>query len=136
MKKFFLFAVFALIVVLVCSIYFLIFEKENYIIKVEILNTTDKKDIGYKFAEILKKKNYEVFSIEMIENEDLDNTCIVDRKNKNMKYAKNIAQLFKCKNIFSFVDSTFNIDVTIIIGKDYENILKRSFFGKKGKNDR
>ncbi|MEO0288046.1 MAG: LytR C-terminal domain-containing protein [candidate division WOR-3 bacterium] len=136
MKKFFIIAVFALIVALVSTIYFLIFEKEKYIIKVEILNTTDRKDIGYKFAEILKKKNYEVFSVEMLENEILNNTCIVDRKNKNMKYAKNIGRVFKCKNIFSLVDSTFNIDVTIIIGKDYENILKRSFFGKKGKNDR
>ncbi|MEJ5308056.1 MAG: LytR C-terminal domain-containing protein [candidate division WOR-3 bacterium] len=136
MKKFFIISVFALIVFLVCLIYFLIFEKEKYIIKVEILNTTDKKDIGYKFAEILKKKNYEVFSVEMLETENLDNTCIVDRKTKNMKYAKNVARVFKCNNIFSIVDSTFNIDVTIIIGKDYENILKRSVFGKKGKNDR
>lgn len=136
MKKFFIIVVLAFISVLVGSIYFLIFEKEKYIIKVEILNTTNKKDIGYQFAEILKKKNYEVFSVEMLENENLDNTCIVDRKNRNMKYAKNVAKIFNCKNIFSVVDSTFNIDVTIIIGSDYENILKRSFFGKKSKDDR
>lgn len=113
----------------------MIFEKENYKIKIEILNTTAKQEIGDSFAEILKKKNYEVFLVEMLENEDIYKTCIVDRKNKNMKYSKNVAKVLNCKNIFSVVDSTFNIDVTIIIGKDYEKILKRSIFGKKDKDD-
>ncbi|MDI6699637.1 MAG: LytR C-terminal domain-containing protein [bacterium] len=136
MKKLFIIVVLVLIFVSVFLFFLLLFDKEEYIVKVEILNTTERRDVGDTFAEILKKNRFEVFSVITLENEDLDNTSIVDRKDKSMKYAKNVAKIFRCKEVFSIIDTTSNIDVTIIIGKDYEEILKRSFFGKESKNDR
>uniref|UniRef100_A0A7C3N9M6 LytR family transcriptional regulator n=1 Tax=candidate division WOR-3 bacterium TaxID=2052148 RepID=A0A7C3N9M6_UNCW3 len=136
MKKLFIIVVFASIIVSAFLIFLLLFDKDEHIAKVEILNTTESRDVANTFAEILKKNRFEVFCVNMVENEDLDNTSIVDRKDKKMKYAKSVAKIFKCKEVFSIIDTTLNIDVTIIIGKDYEEILKRSSFGKESKNDR
>lgn len=137
MMKIFVWIVSVILFLLTVLIFILlIYEKDEHILRIEILNVTDDKAALDIFTEMLRKKQFEIIYAQNMNDESLEFTGIVDRKDKHMRFAKNVAKSLKCNNIFFSPDTTVNIDVTIIIGDDYKKILKRSFFEQKDKNDR
>ncbi len=136
MKNFVWIASIILFLLTVFIFIFLIYEKDEHILRIEILNVTDDRKALDIFTKMLRKKQFEIIYTQNINDESLEFTGIVDRKDKHMRFAKNVARNLKCNNIFFSPDTTLNIDVTIIIGDDYKKILKRSLFEQKDKNDR
>lgn len=93
-------------------------------IRVEILNASKVSGLAEKLALNLRRKNCDVLYIARVACDSFPKTAIVERLRKNMANAKIISKKTGCRNLFFDLDSTLNVDVTIIVGDDYKKYIK------------
>lgn len=96
-------------------------------VTVEIQNGTIRQGLATRTNQIYKSFGYDVAATKNAEDTNVDKTVVIDRKN-NLVQAKKVAELIKCKNVLSEA-KYFNdgeVDVTIILGKDFDGRYVRS----------
>ena len=92
-------------------------------IQVEVLNGSGVSGIADKFTEFLRTKNYDVVNVGNYRSFNVDNTIIIDRTgdmSKALAVAKTLG--IKQRQVIRQVNKNYFLDVSIIIGKDINQI--------------
>jgi anionic cell wall polymer biosynthesis LytR-Cps2A-Psr (LCP) family protein len=88
---------------------------------VEVLNGTKTPGLAMRARELLQSYDLEVMPPNNADNDQYQNTVVLDRKGK-MDDAKKVADIIKCTRIYSKPDPQLDqaVDVTVILGKDFD----------------
>tara|TARA_Y100001970_G_scaffold286779_1_gene409777 strand:- start:1039 stop:1611 length:573 start_codon:yes stop_codon:yes gene_type:complete len=95
-------------------------------IEVEILNGCGEPGIAATFSEFLRVKRVDVVRSENADNFDYENTVLIQRNEKTsgLKYVAD-ALNFDIKNskqVITSIDPNSDVDITLVIGKDFNSI--------------
>ena len=92
------------------------------LIQVEVLNGCGKKGIADKFTELLRKNNFDVVNTGNYKTFDVNYSIVIDRTG-NLQNATKLADLLNidCKNVIQQINKNYFLDVTLIVGKDYNS---------------
>ncbi len=99
--------------------------------RVEVINGCGVNNLAYKVSLHLREKGFDVVEISNARNKDVERTVIIERVNKGMKNAKLLGKLINCSNTTTVIDSSLFLEVTLLLGKDYEKFFKRDVLERK-----
>jgi hypothetical protein len=88
--------------------------------RVEILNGCGESRLAIKVANILRRMGFNVIKIGNATTDDFHETVVIERSSEDLHNAKYFAKRINCKNIGRDVDLALHLEVTIILGQDYE----------------
>ena len=90
-------------------------------IRLEILNGTPVEGLAERSKILFESYGIDVFTYTNADNSNYEKTLIIDRKGK-AKAAEKIAEIIKCKpeNIKTQIAEEASVDITIILGKDFD----------------
>lgn len=94
-------------------------KKETSNIKVELLNGTGSKEALTKVKKALESKGYQVAS--STDTTNTSKTTIINKTGVDTKFTDNLKELIGTGNVSTSAVSSSKVDITIIIGKDYNN---------------
>lgn len=79
-----------------------------------------------KFTDLLRSKNFDVVKIGNYASFDVDTSFVIDRVG-DKKYALAVAESLKVptQNVIQHFNKNYFLDVTFVIGKDFNNYLRR-----------
>ena len=92
-------------------------KTETSEIRIELLNGTGEKDALAKVKKILQDKGYDVKASSSTTS--TTKTTIINKTDVDSKFTDNIKELLGVGNVSNSSVSSSNVDITIIIGKDY-----------------
>lgn len=92
-------------------------------IKVQVLNGSGKSGIAKLVRDKLIRNGFNVVEFGNADSDNYQNTIILDRTGKISKSLK-VASILNCKNVYIKINPFIMVDVTVIIGRDYNSILK------------
>ena len=110
-----------------------VFEKNPILdIKVEVLNGCGVQGLAGKTAEFLRSKQVDVVRSDDADHHNYPKTVIIQR-NENIESLKRVSDAFGVlmddKSRIKIVpDETLGVDVTVILGKDYESFPEFNSF--------
>lgn len=98
-------------------------DKVSAIIQVEVLNGCGVEGIASQFTNFLRDKNFDVVSIGNFKSDNMEETIIIDRIG-NKANAEKLADVLGVskKNIVEHLNKDYFLDVTLVIGKDYNKL--------------
>ena len=98
-------------------------NQPNKAYQIDVQNGTGENGIAADFRAYLKTKGFDVVEMGNYKNTDVNKTMVIDR-NGNMNAAKKVAESLGVpeKNIIQQKDTTSFLDVTVIIGKDFQEL--------------
>jgi len=101
-------------------------EKKNKtanIIQVEVLNGCGKSGVAEKFTSYLRNRNFDVVQMGNYISFDIDKTIVIDRTG-NKANAEKVAEAIGVdkKNVIQQLNKEYFLDVSIIIGKDFNQL--------------
>ena len=101
-------------------------------IQVEILNGCGTPGIAAKFSKLLRDKRVDVVRSENADHFEYEKTVLIQR-NENIDGMKHVAQVlgFNIENpekVITSIDPNLDVDLTLIIGKDYPSITSIKFY--------
>ena len=98
-------------------------NKKN-LIKVEILNGCGVNRLAARLREFLIDKNYDVIDFRDYKRFDIPTTFVIDRNYMDKRNARKVANVIGVnkKHVFPQLSPQRKLDVTVIIGKDYQDI--------------
>ena len=101
-------------------------------IQVEILNGCGTPGIAAKFSKLLRDKRVDVVRSENADHFEYEKTVLIQR-NENIDGMKHVAQVlgFNIENpekVITSIDPNLDVDLTLIIGKDYPSISSIKFY--------
>jgi hypothetical protein len=88
-------------------------------INIEILNGSGNPGQAQSLRNYFLEYGFNVVHYGNALRNDYENTMVIDRIGKP-SLAKRIADIINCKEVYTKIDKTLLIDVTIIIGNDFE----------------
>ena len=90
-------------------------------ITVEVLNGTKTPGLATRARDLLQSYDMEVMPANNADNDQYQNTVVLDRKGK-LDDAKKVADIIKCTRIYSKPDPQMDqaVDVTVILGRDFD----------------
>lgn len=101
-------------------------------VTIEILNGTLVAGLARRTAQLYQSYGYDVDIIDNADRNDYDKTIIIDNQG-NEAVARKIGEIISCKNIIprtggeqdlaDSIEYKENIDITIIIGKDFDGTI-------------
>ncbi len=97
------------------------------LIQVEVLNGCGVGGVGDKFTDIIRSKGIDVVKTGNYMSFDIDQTFIIDRSGKLEKAYKVADSLgMDKKNIINQTNKQYFLDLTIVIGKDFNKYFQKS----------
>lgn len=98
-------------------------EKVSAIIQVEVLNGCGVAGIASEFTTYLRDRNFDVVSVGNFKSDSVEETMILDRIG-NKANAEKLAEVLGIdkKKIIQHLNSDYLLDVTLVIGKDYNKL--------------
>ena len=101
-------------------------QKSNHVIQVEVLNACGAAGLADKFTDLLRSKKFDVVKIGNFTSFDVDNSFIIDRVgNKSFAYSLADSIGISKQNVIQQFNKNYYLDVTLIIGKDFNNYLNQ-----------
>ncbi len=97
--------------------------RKNSNIRVEVLNGCGVNRLAMRVTNVLRKQGFNVIKIGNTENQDFEKTVIIERSDETLENAQYVAGRIGCKNIGKDIDPGLYLEVTVIVGKDYEKIF-------------
>ena len=99
-------------------------EERERLIKVEVLNGCGVSGAANVLTDYLRKRDVDVVYFGNFESWDISETLVIDRRDNDLKYAKVIGDIIgvKEKRMFPQISPERQLDVTIIIGKNYTKL--------------
>lgn len=91
------------------------------IIQVEVLNGCGVSGIAERFTDYLRTNNIDVVSSSNYSDYNVPKTIVIDRIG-NSANAKYVAEILGVKKIITQINKDYFLDVSIIIGKDYNKL--------------
>lgn len=99
--------------------------------RVEVLNGCGVDNLAYKVTLFLREEGFDVVEISNVKGENVERTIIIERVDKNMKNAKLLGKIMKCSNITTMIDSTLFLEVTLLLGNDYNKYFSKKVLDRK-----
>jgi 3,4-dihydroxy-2-butanone 4-phosphate synthase len=108
-----------------------LFEKENqqkdktsHTIQVEVLNACGTAGLADRFTDLLRSRKFDVVKTGNFISFDIDNSFVIDRVgNKEFAYALADSIGIPKSNVIQQFNKNYYLDVTLVIGKDFNNFL-------------
>lgn len=99
-------------------------NKTSHIIQVEVLNACGTAGLADKFTDLLRSKKFDVVKTGNFASFDIDNSFVIDRVG-NKDYAYSLADSIGIpkSNVIQQFNKNYYLDVTLVIGKDFNNLL-------------
>ncbi len=94
-------------------------QDENIVIRVEVLNGTEIVGLAGRTAELLRSYGFDVISVGNAAGSDVERTRVIDRTGSGM-YARRTADVIRASRVDSEVDPQAVVDVTVILGRDFD----------------
>ena len=88
-------------------------------IKIEILNGSNNPGQAQNLRNYFIKYGFNVVHFGNALRNDYEKTVVIDRVGKPL-LAKRIADIINCKEVYTKIDKSLMVDITIIIGNDFE----------------
>ncbi|MDO8550554.1 MAG: LytR C-terminal domain-containing protein [Ignavibacteria bacterium] len=98
-------------------------NKTSRIIQLEVLNGCGISGVAEKLTNYLRQKDFDVVQVGNYASFDIDNTLVVDRtgnKNNALKVAEALG--IDSKNVIQQINNDYFLDVSLIIGKDFNRL--------------
>jgi hypothetical protein len=97
--------------------------KVDSLIQIEVMNGCGVLGVADQLTEFLRSKNFDVIQTGNYYSYDIERTLIVDR-NGNQNSAKLVADALGLADdvVISQVNKNYYLDVSVIVGKDFNNI--------------
>jgi hypothetical protein len=97
--------------------------KPDSLIQIEVMNGCGVSGVADQFTEFLRHKSFDVIQTGNYYSYDIEKTLVVDR-NGNSENAKLVASALGVSDdaIISQVNKNYYLDVSVIVGKDFNNI--------------
>jgi len=90
---------------------------------IEVLNGTQIDGLGQKFTNYLRQNGYDVISTGNADGSDYEKTMLIARTTNITKLREvNGTILLDSDQLFQKIDSSLQVDLTLIIGKDYQRL--------------
>jgi len=98
-------------------------NQPNHAYQIDVQNGTGENGVAAYFRDFFKKKGFDVVEMGNFKNNDVNKTMIIDRTG-NKVAAKKVAESLGLteNNIIQQKDTTSFLDVTVIIGKDFQEL--------------
>jgi len=96
-------------------------ENISEIIQVEVLNGCGVGGVAERFTEYLRANGCDVVSTSNYSQFDVQQTIVIDRTGKSVN-AEHVAELLGVKNFITQKNKEYFLDVSIIIGNDYNKL--------------
>ncbi len=98
-------------------------QKSTAMIQVEVLNGCGVTGVADKFTDFLRKQHFDVVQEGNYRSFDVDNTLVIDRTG-NLQVAEKVAEALgvKKKNVIQQVDKDYLLDVSVVIGRDFNSL--------------
>ena len=93
-------------------------------IKIEVLNGSENPGQAQSLRNYLIKYGFDVVHFGNAMRSDYKKTIVIDRIGRP-SLAKRIAEIINCQEVYSRIDKSLMVDVTIIIGADFEGTSVR-----------
>lgn len=95
--------------------------QEAFAITVEVLNGTKTAGLASRARELFQSYDMEVLAPNNADNDQYQNTVVLDRKG-NLDDARKVAAIINCTRVYSKPDPQTDqaVDVTVILGKDFD----------------
>ncbi|AFH50089.1 Hypothetical protein IALB_2386 [Ignavibacterium album JCM 16511] len=99
-------------------------NKTSHNIQVEVLNACGTAGLADKFTDLLRSKKFDVVKTGNFASFDIDNSFVIDRVG-NKEYAYYLADSIGIpkSNVIQQFNKNYYLDVTLVIGKDFNNLL-------------
>ncbi len=98
-------------------------NKAADIIQVQVLNGCGKSGVADKFTSFLRKNNFDVVEMGNYISFDIDNTMVIDRSGNKANAEKVAASIgVDKKSVTQQLNKEYFLDVTIVIGKDFNQL--------------
>jgi len=93
-------------------------------LQIDVQNGCGVSGIADKFTDYLRAKGFDVVEMGNFLNQDIKTTIIIDRTG-NRNNALRVAQVLGVspKNVIQQVNRNYFLDATVVIGKDYSELL-------------
>jgi hypothetical protein len=93
-------------------------------VQLEVLNGCGASGVGKKFADHLEKNGFKPVNVDNYDNFDMPSTIIIDRKSGNKINGLRVAESLglPASAVIYQENDALDIDVTLVIGKDYRKI--------------
>jgi len=98
---------------------------EAAVIRIEILNGTAIAGFARRTSELFEEYGFEVRRFGNADSDDVEHTIIIDRRGYP-GYAARVAGVIRARNIVSDFDADGDVDVSIILGKDFDGTVVRT----------
>ncbi len=98
-------------------------NQASKIVQVEVLNGCGKSGVAEKFTSYLRDRNFDVVQMGNYMSFDIDKTMVIDRSG-NKANAEKVAEAIGVnkKNVIQQLNKEYFLDVSIIIGKDFNQL--------------
>ncbi len=92
-------------------------------IKIEVLNGCGERGLARRITEYLREEGFDVVEFGNA-SEPYLKTVVIDRRSKEKKFAKIVADALGSPILLEDVDSSSIYDVVVILGKDHKRVLR------------
>ncbi len=98
-------------------------NQPNLTIQLDVQNGTNENGVATRFTEYLRKNGVDVVEIGNYKSQDVERTLVIDRVGDRNK-AKKVAMTLGVseKNIIQQMNNSLYLDVTVVIGKDFNQL--------------
>lgn len=99
-------------------------EKTLPAIQVEVLNGCGISGVAQKITNYLRRKKFDVVQMGNYISFDVENTIVIDRTG-NIQNAYDVAETLGVdkQNVIQQINKNYFLDVSVIIGKDYNKLI-------------
>lgn len=93
------------------------------VIQLDVLNGCGTAGAAQRFTDYLRKRNFDVVQLGNYSTFDVERTLVIDRVG-DLKTAKKVAHALGIdeKNIIQQISPDYYLDVSVVIGKDYDDL--------------
>lgn len=89
---------------------------------VEVLNGCGVPGIAQQFTNYLRQEGFDVINTGNADRSDYTSTILVERAGGNKVASVNAVMLLEQDHLLTRIDSSVQVDVSLIIGKDYNRL--------------
>lgn len=98
-------------------------DKPSRIIQLEVLNGCGITGIAEEFTNYLRQEDFDVVQVGNYTSFEISNTLVVDRTGKKANALKVAEALgIDSKNVIQQMNNDYFLDVSLIIGKDFNHL--------------
>lgn len=92
-------------------------------IQLDVLNAAGERGLAQKATDFLREKGFDIVEMGNALTRDQSQTVVIDRTG-NMEAAKRVAEALGVprEQVIQKIDLTLYLDVTVLIGRDYESL--------------